>query len=198
MQVLSILNILSFFIPIAWLAVILVFWIKTREINFKLIKYGIFIVIALFAITGAYSTIATYYAWKAEPVSRYLLPPHQDWYFFNYAFFHFWRADIINFLTGLGWAVFLFVIYKYSSGRILDKGEVYLGFLTAMIVGWPKIFAYLAIAFGILAVRGIANFMILKNKGNLAIASSIAFSALIVAGFGNFIMKLPFFDNWKL
>lgn len=198
MQILSILNILSFFIPIAWLAAILAFWFKNHELNFKLVKYGILTAMALFILEGAYGTIATYNAWKLDPISRYLLPPHQTWYFYAYAYFHFWRADLINFLAGTVWAIFLFLIYKYSAGRILDKNDVALGFFTALIVGWPKIFAYLALAFGLLAVKGIINTIILKNQNNLAIASSIALSALVVAGFGNFIMRLSFFDNWRL
>lgn len=198
MDIANILNILSFFVPIAWLAVILAYWLKKHEVDFKLVKYGILTVMALFVLEGAYGTIATYNAWKLDPISRYLLPPHQTWYFYTYAYFHFWRTDLINFLAGAAWAIFLFLIYKYSAGRVLDKNDVALGFFTALIVGWPKIFAYLAIAFGLLAAKGIINAAILKNQSNLTIASSIALSALIVAGFGNFLMRLPFFDNLKL
>lgn len=198
MQILSILNILSFFVPIAWLAVILAHWFKNHELSFKLIKYGILTMVALYILQGSYFTIATYNAWKTDPVSRYLLPPHNSVYFYGYAYFHFWREAVASFLTGAVWAIFLFLIKKYSGERILDKNDIALGFFTAMIVGWPKIFAYLAVAFGILAIKGIVNIAILKNKSNVAIASSIALSALAVAGFGNFIMKLPFFDNLKL
>lgn len=198
MEFVSILNILNFTVPLLWLAVISAHWLKNREINAKLLKYGILTVMALFILEGACGTIATYNAWKLDPISRYLLPPHQAWYFYTYAYFHFWRADLVNFLAGTAWAIFLFLIYKYSAGRILDKNDVALGFFTALIVGWPKIFAYLALAFGLLAAKGIINAVILKNQNNLAIASSIALSALVVAGFGNFIMRMPFFDNLKL
>lgn len=199
MNFINILNILFFYFPLLWLVVILFSWFKTREFNFKLIKYGILIVFALYVLQGSYYTIATYNAWKMDPMSRYLLPPASPInYFAGYAYFNFWRAFAINFLTGIIWAGFLFLIKKYSGERILDKNDVWLGFFTATIVGWPKIFAYFVLAFGLLILKGIINIVILKNKNNLAIASSIAISALVVAGFSNFIMKLPFFDNFKL
>lgn len=199
MGVISILNILSFYIPIVWLVFILAIWFKKHELNFKLIMCGILVVIAVYVLQGTYYTIATYNAWKLDSVSRFFLPPYQSIsYFADYAYFRFWRASLISIMVGLAWAGFLFLIKKYSGERILEKSDVALGFFTAMIVGWPKIFAYFILAFGSLIIKGIANAVILKDKSNLAIASSIAFSALVVAGFSNFIMKISFFDNWRL
>lgn len=198
MNIADILNILSFYIPIIWLAVILAYWFKRHELNYRLIKYGIWAVIALFILQGSYMTIATYNVWKLDPLSRYLLPPYNSAYFAGYAYFHFWRSSVVSLLVGAVWAGFLFLIKKYSLGRILDKEDIVLGFFTAMVVGWPKIFAYFALAFGLLILKGIINVAVLKDKSNLAIASSIALSALVVAGFGNFIMRLSFFDNFRL
>lgn len=199
MNIVSILNILTFAVPLLWLAVILVYWFKNQSLDFKLIKYGILTVIALYILQGSYLTIATYNAWKLDPTSRYLLPPHQSIsYFANYAYFHFWRKAVISILMGGIWAGFLFIIKKYSGGRILDKGDVVLGFFTAMVVGWPKIFAYLAIVFGLMALKGIANNFIFKDKNPIMAASSLALGALIAAGFSDFFMKIPFFDNLKL
>lgn len=198
MQILSLLNLLNFFSPLLWLAIILVSWFKKRELDLKLIKYGIWTVLALFILQGAYLTIATYNVWKLDPVSRYLLPPHNTTYFFGYAYFNFWRIAVVSILTATVWAVFLFLINRYSGGRFMEKSDIYLAFFTAMIVGWPKIFAYFALAFALMIIKGIINAIILKEKNSIAITSSIAFSALIVAGFGNFLMKLPFFDNIKL
>lgn len=194
----KILNTLNFVLPLFWLVLILIRWFKKRELNSRFIKYGILSVIALFILQGAYLTIATYNAWKPDPISRYLLPPYNTTYFFKYAYFLFWRAGFINIMTGLAWAGFLYAVNRYSNGRILEKSDVALGFFTAMIAGWPKIFAYFALAFGLLILKGIYSAVILKNKNNIAITSSIAISALIVAGFGNFIMKLPFFSDIKL
>jgi hypothetical protein len=198
MNIIAVLNVLFFYVPIAWLAIILAYWFKKHELNYRLIKYGIWTVVALFILQGSYMTIATYNVWKLDPLSRYLLPPHNSMYFAGYAYFHFWRSSVISLLVGIVWAGFLFLIKKYSGERILDKNDIALGFFTAMIVGWPKIFAYFALAFGLLVLKGIINAVVLKDKGNVLIASSIALSALIVSGFSDLIMKLSFFDNWRL
>jgi len=198
MDIISILNILTFLVPLIWLALILAYRLKNHEVNLRLIKYGIFSVVALAVLQGAYSTIATYNAWKLDRISRYLLPPYNATYFYGYAYFHFWRGAVASFLVGAACAVLLFALYKYSSGRILDKSEIALGFFTAFVVGWPKIFAYFTLVFVLLILKGVINVFVLKNKSNLQIASSIALSALAVAGFSNFIMRLPFFDNFKL
>ncbi|MDP3057804.1 MAG: hypothetical protein Q8N37_04820 [bacterium] len=198
MNIANILNILIFAVPLFWLGVILVSWFKTRELDLKLIKRGVLIVIALFILQGAYLTIATYNAWKLDPMSRYLLPPHNTWYFASYAYFHFWRPEVVNLFVGTIWAGFLFLINKFSQERFFEKSDIYLAFFTAFVVGWPKFFAYLAIAFGLLTLKGIINAIILKDKSRLALTTSIALSALVVAGFGNLIMKLQFFDNLKL
>ena len=88
MQILQVLNILNFTIPVIWLIAIFIHWLKFGEIKFRWIKAGIFTILALFIITGAYSSLATYDLWKADPLSRYLLPPHTSIsYFLGYAFF---------------------------------------------------------------------------------------------------------------
>lgn len=198
MNIADILNILSFYVPIAWLAVILIYWNKKQEFNYRLIKYGILAMIALFVVQGVYFTFATYNVWKTDSISRYLLPPHNSAYFFGYAYYHFWRAGVVSLLMGLAWSGFLFFVRRYLGERVLDKTDIALGFFTAMVVGWPKIFAYLALAFGLLVLRGIINAVVLKDKSGIAIASSIALSALVIAGFSNFIMQLSFFNNWRL
>lgn len=199
MQIISILSILSFYVPIIWLAVILAYWFRKHELNFKLIKCGILAMVVLYILQASYYTIATYSAWKADPVSQYFLPPHQSIsYFANYAYFRFWRPDVISLIVGAVWASFLFLVKKFTGERILEKSDIALGFFTATIVGWPKIFAYFVLAFGLLILRGIVNIVIYKDKSNLAIASSIAFSALVVAGFSDLIMKISFFENFRL
>jgi hypothetical protein len=199
MNIVAILNILSFFFPLLWLAIILVFYFKTRELNFGLIKYGILTVLALYFLQGSYLTAATYNAWKLDPVGHLLLPPSTPInYFLGYAYFNFWRIVIINIFMGAIWAGFLFLIKRFTRERVLDNSDIALGFFTAMVVGWPKIFAYFVVFFWLLILKATANSLIFKNKNNLTIASSIVFSALIVAGFSNLIMRIPFFDNFKL
>ncbi len=189
MQIFEILNFLNFFLPLFWLAGILVYWLKRREIKIWWIRYGIAIMLAFFAVWGAYSTVATYNLWKAHPISRYLLPPHQAAYFFEYSFYHYWLPNIISLAISLVWATALFILYKYSKGRFLDKEEVWLGFFTALIAGWPKFIVYLVLVFGLLLVRQIIGNFILKNKSPIPLFHSLIASALILALFGKFFIS---------
>lgn len=197
MQVLVLSDALNFLFPLFWLAIILAHWFKTKKVSVKLIKYGIFIAIILYILNGFYVTVATYDAWKADPVSRYLLPPHEKTYFYQYAYFHFWRFGIINLFIGAAWAAFLVILNKYSNGRFFEKSDIYLAFFTAYVVGWPKIFAYLAVTFGLMILKGVISAM-RKDEKKFRITASIAFSAMLVIGFGRLVMEIPFFDNFKL
>lgn len=198
MQILSLLSIFNFILPLVWLGAILIYWAKNSEVNLKWVKCGILTVIALFVMSGAYSTVATYNLWKNDPVSRYLLPLYSGAYFYQYAFFHFWRSYAIILSIGLIWVGVLWLLYKYSRGRILGKTEIALGFFTALIAGWPNFIAYLGIIFGLMLIQGAINIFILKNKNSVAIAGSMILSAFIVAGWGDFFVKMPFLENLKI
>lgn len=198
MQILSVLNILNFLLPLLWLAVILTHWLKKGEVKLKWVKWGILTTILFLAIEAFYNTIITYNVWKNDPISRYLLPPYDSAYLYQYAFFHYWRAGAINLFIGALWAGFIFVLSKYSGGRFADKTDVLLGFFTAFIVGWPKIFIYLFLALGFLIIKSIVGNFVFKDKAPVAITEGLIIGGLIVAGLSQFFIKMAFFDNLKL
>lgn len=188
MEIFEILNFLTFFLPLFWLAGILIYWLKHKQIKIWWVKYGILIILALYIIWGAYSTVATYNLWKAHPISRYLLPPHQAAYFFEYSFFHYWLPNIVNAAISLVWAAVLFGLYKYSKGRFLDKEEIWLGFFTALLAGWPKFIIYLALVFGLLLIRQIFGTIILKDKNPIQVTHSLIVGTVIIAILGKFFV----------
>jgi len=189
MQIFEILNFLNFFLPLFWLAGILVYWAKYQEIKIWWIKYGVIVMLALYIVWGLYTSYANYNLWKIDPISRYLLPPHNASYIYEYSFFHYWLPNIINVAVSLVWAMALLGLYKYSKGRLLDKEDIWLGFFTALIVGWPKFIIYLVLVFGVLLVRQVIGNFILKNKNPIIISQSLIFSALILAIFGKFFIN---------
>jgi len=189
MQVFDVLNFLNFFLPLFWLAGVLIYWLKRKEIKIWWIEYGTIIILALFIVWGAYSTVATFNLWKAHPISHYLLPPYQATYFFEYSFYHYWLANIVNIIVAIAWAIVLLVLYKYSKGRFLGKEEIWLGFFTALIVGWPKFIVYLALVFSLLLARQLMGNFILKNKNPIPISHSLIAGALILALFGKFFIN---------
>lgn len=189
MTILYFLKLASFAAPLVFLAAILAFWIKHKTVNLKLLKIGIAITVILFIIENAYGTIVTYGLWKNDPVSRYLLPPYEKAYFYQYAYFHFWRKDVMALLASLMWAGVLLIISKYSNNRILDKSDVSLGFFTAFAAGWPGFAVYITISLGLLAAYQIINVFVFKKNGYVAITASLIASSLVVLFLGEYLIN---------
>lgn len=188
-EVLSLLRIATFIVPLLWLTVLLVSWLRSGKINLKWVKSGIIIIIVLFVVIGAYSTVITYNLWKEDPISRYLLPPRQTMYFFKYSFFHYWLGNVLGLAISLFWALFLLLLRKYSKGSFLSKKEIWLGFFTALAVGWPSFIPYLVVSFGLLFILQLFNTFFRKQK-NVSLAHGIIISALLVLLFRDFFIKV--------
>ncbi|MBW6441169.1 hypothetical protein K0B03_04050 [Patescibacteria group bacterium] len=188
METLSFLNSIKLYIPLFLLTIFFIQKIRTNEIKIKSLKFGIFSLIAIFLLISFYSTFATYNLWKIDPFSKFLLPPYEEAYFYGYAFSHFWQSFFVIILVSTSWAVFLHLARKRTQDRILDKNEVYLGFFTALSVGFPAFIPYLFILFFIFAMQQIINIIILKKTTPIIITHSMILSAIIVLIWGNEII----------
>ncbi|MDF1498120.1 MAG: hypothetical protein P1P85_02040 [Patescibacteria group bacterium] len=189
METLSFLNSIKLYIPLFLLIVFLIHKIKTNEIKIKWLKFGILSIITIFLSISSYSTIATYNLWKTDPFSKFLLPPYEEAYFYGYAFSHFWQSFFVIILVSVSWAIFLHLARKRTQNRILDKDEVYLGFFTALSVGFPAFIPYLFILFFIFSIQQIINIIILKKTDPIIITHSMILSAIIVLLYGNKIIN---------
>lgn len=181
---------INLLIPLLWLVFILVYWLKKREVKIKWIKSGILAILVLFAVWGIYASWTTYNLWKNDPISRYLLPPYQGFtYIFQYTFYHFWLSGLVNLLVGLFWVIVLFLLSRYSKGRFLDKTDVWLGFFTALVAGWPGFIFYLFAVFGLfLTHQLIANF-VYKTSEPIPITPYFVTGALIALILGNYFIQ---------
>ncbi len=187
-EIYSALKIANFLVSFIWLTAILFYYLKYKDIKLKWVRSGIAITLLLFLITGAYCAFATYNLWKTDPVSRYLLPPYQEMsYFYKYSFFHFGLLNTITIAISLGWASFLFVLNKYSKERFLDRKEIWLGFFTALIAGWPGFIVYLILSCAILLAIQLVNVFILRNENKVIISYTVILSSLAVLFFGEFL-----------
>ena len=189
MDTLSILYLAKFYLPLSILIIILFYHITLKNNNEnKLIRYGILLTITIILLISVYSTILTYFIWKQDPISKFLLPPHDSLYFYQYSYFHYWRSCVIIFIISATWTLFLFSLYRYSKGRIIDKNEIYLGLFTALSVGFPLFIPYIFILFTFFLLHQIANNFILKKSQPIAISLSMILSAIIVILLGNSIL----------
>lgn len=189
MDVLSILYLIKFYLPFFILIIILFYHLtsKNNKKN-KLIKYGILLTIIIILLISVYSTILTYSIWKQDPLSKFLLPPHNSSYFYQYSYFHYWKSCIIIFIVSVAWTLFLFSVHKYSKGRMINKNEVYLGLFTALSVGFPLFISYTFILFTFFLLHQIVNNFILKKSQPIAISLSMIVSAIVVILLGNSIL----------
>lgn len=108
------------------------------------------LILALIALKFFYAvflSLSQYSAWSNDAFSKFLLPPYQPLkYFVSYALTHFW----LNFFLGLGAALtfylFLIGLKKYQE-RFFEEGETELGFLMALISGWPGFIVFIPLVF---------------------------------------------------
>ncbi len=189
MQLIQILNILNLVIPFLFLIAILFYRLKFGEVKLRWVKAGIFTVFALFIITGAHSTIATYDLWKMDPLSRYLLPPYEATYFYGYVFFHFWLNYAIIIMLSLAWAFILWMLSRYSQSRFLDETDIHLGFFAGLVAGWPNFTFFVAIFFGLMLLRQIIDVAIYKKNEPLRVAPYLIIGAAIAMLVGDFLIN---------
>lgn len=107
---------------------------------------GLGTVLFRFVLAGL-KTWLQYEAWLGSDMSKYLLPPYRS---ISYLLRYSWTHFMLNALISIGAALLFFVILRalqrYNS-RWFNAGEVELGFLMALIVGWPGFLIFVPVAF---------------------------------------------------
>ena len=67
-------------------------------------------------------------------------------YFLFYSFGRFWLGLLISLLAAAAFYIFLRSLKKYQE-RFFEDGETELGFLAALIAGWPAFIVFLLLVF---------------------------------------------------
>lgn len=128
-----------------------------------------------------------YQAWLESDMSKYLLPPYRGIsYLLRYGWTHFMLNAVISVGVALLFFVVLRVLQRYN-GRWFNVGEVELGFLLALIVGWPGFLAFVPVAFLSVVFISIIRGIFLKEPYTtlglpffIATAFAFAFAPAIV------------------
>ena len=99
----------------------------------------------------------------------------------------YWQQLLISVIIGAGFFLLQFVI---SKGRWIGGGDIRLGLLMGVALGWPDILVALFIAYLAGAIIGIGLILIGKKKWGSEIPFGIFLSAatLVTLFFGNFIL----------
>lgn len=124
----------------------------------------------IYAIIGfrigfaALKTGLQYYAWAHDPMGKLLLPPTQGiTIFLRYVWTHFW----INVLISIGVGLFVFVLLRVlqrRNERFFSTGEVALGTLLAIVVGWPHFVIFFPLVFVLVVLFSIVRSIFFKES----------------------------------
>lgn len=150
--------------------------------------------------------VAQYYVWAQNrftqilldtPLDRTLEPILKSWflifqtpsgYFFFYSFIHFWVNVLFSVAAAFLFYLFLRSLKKYRE-RFFDYGEVELGFLAALLAGWPHFVPFLIFAFFLVVIVSLFRRITL---GELYTTLGLPFllAALIVLVWGDPLVQL--------
>lgn len=155
-------------------------YIKNKDISISFVRYGIIILMSVFIATAYSSTSIQFETWKKDPLSQFLLPPFESTYFYTYSAYHFWLPYFLDLAIALAWTFYLLLLSKYSNKRFLDEKDVYLGFFTSLIIGWPNFIIYVFIVFGLLVIKQTTNYLIFRKKTLIPIAPYMIIATIAV------------------
>lgn len=134
---------------------------EQRRFRFYMIL-AIAVIMFRFVLAGV-KTGLQYYAWTLSDISRFMLPPHQSiGVLLRYSWTHFW----LNALISIGAALLFFVILKILRSynpRFFETGEIELGFLMALVVGWPQFVIFVPAVFLMVVFMSIIRGIFLRE-----------------------------------
>lgn len=130
---------------------------------------------------AALASIAQYSTWSGSPFTKLLLPPHSSiWYFYGYVGLRLWLNVVLS--IGVGYLFYRFLKrLKTHNERFFEEGEVELGCLLALTVGWPSIILFVIFTFGAVVLVSLFRMIMLKEQFTTLGAPFLlaAFAALI-------------------
>lgn len=107
-------------------------------------KKLIIVVIGFRILYAALLTISQYYVWTQNQFTKILVDT--PGYFSFYSYGRFWLSAIVSIAAGFLFYLVLLSLKKHNE-RFFDIGEVELGFLGALIVGWPDFVIFVPLIF---------------------------------------------------
>ena len=98
-------------------------------------------------------------------------------YFIFYSFWHYWLSAILVIVVAFLFWLILKALQKYQS-RFFEDGEVELGVLAALIVGWPGFVVFIPLLF--LAVVLVSIFrMVFFKEAYTTLGAPMLFGVLL-------------------
>jgi hypothetical protein len=160
-------------------------------------------------------TLGQYFVWASDSFSRIFLRLPLDgplpfeiarkmpWlfggrlgYFLFYSLGRFWLNFCLVFIVSFVFWLFLQLLKKYKW-RFFEEGEVELGFLAAVIVGWPGFLIFLPAAFLLVILMSLGRMVFWREKYTtlgypflLAVLLTLLFGQKLLVLTGLWVLKV--------
>ena len=188
------------------LLIALLFYMKRRKngegVTEKVFGSLIVVAIAFRFLDAILKTVGQYYLWAKEPLTKVFLNSglspetpgifsqipifdNNYGYFIFYALTRFWFNVIVVFAVSFLFSVFLGALKK-KRVTFFDTGEVKLGVLTALLVGWPQVIILIPVLFLSVVLLSIFRSLFLK-KHYTTLGYPLIFSSALIFVLGNFL-----------
>lgn len=146
------------------------------------VSYRVLILISVgfYSAYAALSTFGQYLVWQSSaftssflrfPVADQVASPMAQWfpflfkgplgYFLFYSWGHFWIVAVLSVAIGFCFRIYLRSLEKRNE-RFFHPGEVDLGFLCALVLGWPRAILFIPVFFLCVVFISLYRTLVLK------------------------------------
>jgi len=127
----------------------------------------------------------------SAPVYETLFPFLFTWqkgYYAHYIFGRFWIEALLSAFAAVVFYGLLLFLKKYRE-RFFREGEVLLGFLCALIVGWPMTVVFIGVSCAFAVIFSVARY-VFKRETYTALGMPFVFATAACLLFAQLILKL--------
>jgi len=156
--------------------------VVNRDLSIKTAKRALVIIVAVFILPLIVKLVWAYFQIKESTLGPYLLQDHT--YLKNTALsFIFPYGESI--LAALIMLILSFLALRFYRRSMIDKIDLYIIFITTLVVGYPNVFVLLAGVFLLMILVQVVKIVKKKNE-RLAISPYLLSLAIIILILNNF------------
>lgn len=176
------------------------FQISYSAINYKLLIVGVIVFRVFYAVL---LSVVQYYVWLHSKFAQILFNSPLDkslsfslfpfsstrfGYFLFYSYGRFWLNALIS--IGIAFAFYLFLKFlQKHRERFFESGETELGFLMALLVGWPNFIIFLPLVLVLIILISIFRGFFLK-EAYTTFGWPFILATLVIFLFGNKLIQI--------
>jgi hypothetical protein len=155
----------------------------------KRIKVVLYVAVGFEIFYAIVLSASQYYVWSTSEFTRLLLPPTASIkYFIQYSFTHFWLGTFCSFFLSLLFYSLLSALKKKNENFFLP-GETQLGFLCALVSGWPDFVLYLPLLLISTVIVSLARRLI-AHEERTTLGWPMILAAVVTLLAGNYLIDL--------